>query len=80
MKAGAFRRSELVALDVADLVETEDGYRVTIRHSKRPRKGRAKPLGLAVAIEHVPTETDVNAHLAPDTRRQDHPSRIVQFI
>jgi site-specific recombinase XerD len=24
--AGAFRRSELVALDVADLEETEDGY------------------------------------------------------
>src|SRR5438046_2309566 len=32
--AGAFRRSELVALDVADLEETEDGLRVTIRRSK----------------------------------------------
>jgi integrase len=32
--AGAFRRSELVALEVADLAETPDGLRVTIRRSK----------------------------------------------
>jgi site-specific recombinase XerD len=32
--SGAFRRSELVALNVGDLEETEDGYRVTIRRSK----------------------------------------------
>ena len=32
--AGAFRRSELVALTVADLVEAPDGYRVTIRGSR----------------------------------------------
>ncbi len=37
--AGAFRRSELVALDVADLEETEDGYRITIRRSQN-RPGR----------------------------------------
>jgi hypothetical protein len=30
----AFRRSELVALDVADIEETETGLLVTIRHSK----------------------------------------------
>ncbi|WP_419758832.1 hypothetical protein [Acidisoma sp.] len=29
--AGAFRRSELVALEVGDLVEAPDGLRVTIR-------------------------------------------------
>jgi site-specific recombinase XerD len=29
--AGAFRRSELVVLDVADLEETDDGFKVTIR-------------------------------------------------
>jgi site-specific recombinase XerD len=32
--AGAFRRSELVALNVADLVETRQGLRVAIRRSK----------------------------------------------
>jgi integrase len=32
--AGAFRRSELVALDVADIAETKTGLLVTIRRSK----------------------------------------------
>src|SRR5262249_51839918 len=32
--AGAFRRSELVALDVADMEETVEGLRVTIRGGK----------------------------------------------
>lgn len=32
--AGAFRRSELVALDLADLEPTDEGYRVTVRRSK----------------------------------------------
>lgn len=30
--AGAFRRAELVALDVEDLTETEDGLRISIPH------------------------------------------------
>jgi hypothetical protein len=39
--AGAFRRSELVALTVADLIEVEGGLRVAIRHSKtdQPKSG-----------------------------------------
>jgi site-specific recombinase XerD len=44
--SGAFRRSELVALDVADLEETEDGYRVTIRRSKTDQEGH----GVTVAV------------------------------
>src|ERR1700731_2846553 len=44
--AGAFRRSELVALDVADLVETTEGLRVTIRHSKTDQEGE----GVTIAI------------------------------
>ena len=32
--AGAFRRSELVALDVADIEQVQEGLRVTIRHGK----------------------------------------------
>jgi integrase len=43
---GAFRRSELVALDVADLEETEDGLRVTIRRSKTDQEGQ----GVTIAI------------------------------
>jgi integrase len=44
--AGAFRRSELVALDVDDIEETELGFKVTIRHSKTDQEGA----GQAIAI------------------------------
>jgi site-specific recombinase XerD len=44
--AGAFRRSELVALDVADMAETKDGLLVTIRQSKTDQEGR----GATVAV------------------------------
>jgi integrase len=37
--AGAFRRSELVALDVADIAETSNGLLVTIRRSKTDQDG-----------------------------------------
>jgi site-specific recombinase XerD len=37
--AGAFRRSELVALRVEDLELADDGYRVTIRRSKTDQAG-----------------------------------------
>jgi hypothetical protein len=37
--AGAFRRSELVALNVADLEETEDGFKIVIRRSKTDQEG-----------------------------------------
>jgi site-specific recombinase XerD len=37
--AGAFRRSELVALQVEDLVEVPDGLRVLIRRSKTDQEG-----------------------------------------
>ncbi|MCJ2140050.1 site-specific integrase [Methylobacterium sp. E-066] len=38
--AGAFRRSELVALDVKDLREDPEGLRVTVRRSKVDQEGR----------------------------------------
>ena len=44
--SGAFRRSELVALDVADLEECDDGYRVTIRRWKTDQEGQ----GFTIAI------------------------------
>jgi integrase len=38
--AGAFRRSELMALTVADLIEVEGGLRVMIRRSKTDQEGQ----------------------------------------
>lgn len=46
--AGAFRRSELVALDVADLSEHADGLRVRVRRSKTDQEGA----GIEKAIPH----------------------------
>jgi site-specific recombinase XerD len=44
--AGAFRRSELVALDVDDVVENGDGLIVTIRRSKTDQDGQGASIGL----------------------------------
>ena len=46
--AAALRRSELVALDVADLHEDKDGLRVIVRRSKTDQEGR----GFEKAILH----------------------------
>jgi len=40
--AGAFRRSELAALQVEDLEETAEGYRVIVRRSKTDQEGRGQ--------------------------------------
>ncbi len=45
--AGAFRRSELVALDVSDIEETESGLRVTIRRSKTDQEGEGATIAIA---------------------------------
>ncbi len=44
--AGAFRRSELVALDVADLNVTRAGLVVTLRHSKTDQEGAGRRIGI----------------------------------
>lgn len=44
--SGAFRRSELVALDVADLIEAEGGLRVQIRHSKTDQEGQGDEIAI----------------------------------
>ena len=44
--AGAFRRSELVALDVADVERTAAGLVVTIRRSKTDQEGAGRKLGI----------------------------------
>lgn len=44
--AGAFRRSELVGLDVADLHFGTDGLTVTIRRSKTDQEGAGQKVGI----------------------------------
>jgi integrase len=44
--AGAFRRSELVALAVVDLDFTRDGLVVTLRRSKTHQEGEGRKLGV----------------------------------
>jgi integrase len=45
--AGAFRRSELVALDTGDIEFREDGVKVTIRKSKTDQEGAGQVIGIA---------------------------------
>ena len=44
--AGAFRRSELVALDVADLQFNRQGVVVTLRRSKTDQEGQGRTIGI----------------------------------
>ncbi len=44
--AGAFRRSELVALDVADVQETGEGLIVTLRRAKTDQEGEGRAIGI----------------------------------
>ena len=44
--AGAFRRSELVGLDVSDVEETAEGLRVTIRRGKTDQEGKGAVLAI----------------------------------
>src|SRR5712671_275008 len=44
--AGAFRRSELVALNVADIAETETGLLVTIRRGKTDQEGAGRTIAI----------------------------------
>jgi site-specific recombinase XerD len=44
--AGAFRRSELVGLDVADLDFTREGLTVTLRRSKTDQDGAGRKVGI----------------------------------
>src|SRR3989442_4717742 len=44
--AGAFRRSELVGLDVGDVRQTADGLVVTVRRSKTDQEGAGREVGI----------------------------------
>jgi site-specific recombinase XerD len=54
--AGAFRRSELVALQIADLVEMPDGFRVLIRHSKTDQEGAGQEIAIPRGYHLRPVE------------------------
>lgn len=51
---GAFRRSELVALDAGDVAITRDGLVVTIRRSKTDQEAEGRKIGIPYA-SHVET-------------------------
>jgi integrase len=44
--AGAFRRSELVGLTVADLAFSSEGLTITLRHSKTDQEGQGRKVGI----------------------------------
>jgi site-specific recombinase XerD len=44
--AGAFRRSELIGLEVTDLSFTRDGLTITLRRSKTDQEGQGRKIGL----------------------------------
>jgi site-specific recombinase XerD len=58
--AGAFRRSELVALDVADLEETEEGMRVAIRRSKTDQEGKGEVIAVVRGSVNCPVKAVKN--------------------
>ena len=54
--AGAFRRSELIALEVADLTETPDGFRVLVRRSKTDPNGEGQEIAIPRGFRLRPVE------------------------
>jgi site-specific recombinase XerD len=44
--AGGMRRSELVGLDVGDIVEETEGLRITVRRSKTDQEGAGREIGV----------------------------------
>jgi site-specific recombinase XerD len=54
--AGAFRRSELVALEVEDLAECPDGLRVTIHRSKTDQEGAGQSIAILRGVRICPVE------------------------
>src|SRR5271169_5747355 len=54
--AGAFRRSELCALEVSDLVEVPDGLRILIRRSKGDQEGQGQEVAIPRGYKLRPVE------------------------
>ena len=54
--AGAFRRSELAALQAEDLAQTPDGLRVAIRRSKTDQEGQGQEVAIPRGYRLRPVE------------------------
>jgi site-specific recombinase XerD len=54
--AGAFRRSELVALDIEDIEESREGLRVTIRRGKTDQEGKGATIAIVRGTAACPVE------------------------
>jgi integrase len=68
--AGAFRRSELLALEVADLSELPDGLRVVIRRSKTDPEAEGQEIAIIARQPAVPGRDAADlAHRGGDHRR-----------
>jgi site-specific recombinase XerD len=63
--AGAFRRSELVALRVDDLTECPDGYRVLIRRSKTDQTGEGQEIVIPRGLKIRPLGDLASARFGP---------------
>src|SRR5205085_1492179 len=61
--SGAFRRSELAALDVEDLADDPEGLRVTIRRSKTDQEGQGQQIAIPHG-QHVKPVAAVRAWIA----------------
>jgi len=68
--AGAFRRSELVGLDVRDLEFCPEGLRVTLRRSKTDQEGVGRTVGIPLQPRPLDVPGRGDAGLAQ--RRRDH--------
>ena len=49
--AGAFRRSEIVALNVADIASTREGLVITLRQSKTDQQGEGRKVGIPYGVD-----------------------------
>src|SRR5271166_3455737 len=71
--AGALRRSELVALDVADITEDDQGLRLVLARSKTVQEGETKTLGLPYGSNPASCPGAGLAGLAPAGRGRHRP-------
>jgi integrase len=75
--AGAFRRSELCALDVADLTEVPDGLRILIRRSKGDQEGQGQEVAIPRGWRQprsAPARCSEQSHSAARSRTHRSPT------
>ncbi|HWF08030.1 MAG TPA: site-specific integrase [Bryobacteraceae bacterium] len=84
--AGAFRRSELVALDIEDIEFREDGLKVTIRKSKTDQEGAGQVIGIAFGSKLCPVRAlqewlaAAQVSAGPIFRRIDRHGRLLDWM